>query len=377
MTNTTFDTIEKVANDIQSKLNSSSAKKKIVLLYAFNGTGKTRLSTLMQNDSNSDDESEVSKILSYNAFFEDLFTWENDEYILEFNPNNYIIKFIIDQGLDNQITDNFQKLTRSKILPYYDWQSGQISFSFSPGDERSEDNVKISRGEESLFVWSVFFTVLEAAILALNSEEDDRETDLFNNLEYIIIDDPVSSIDDTRIISMAIELIKMIDSSENNNLKFLVTTHHALFFNVLCNEYKRKQGFNSFSLLLSKNITGYKLENQGDTPFAYHLVIKDEIQKAIDDQSLQKYHFNLFRGLLEKTANFLGYRSCYECLEGDDKKEIMRLVNLYSHGRLSDLESANFPDEHKDLFVEAFSSFVKNFKWNPSGIVSTETTKKV
>jgi len=40
-----FNTIEDTATKIKSDLDSNSDKKKIVLLYAFNGTGKTRLST--------------------------------------------------------------------------------------------------------------------------------------------------------------------------------------------------------------------------------------------------------------------------------------------------------------------------------------------
>ncbi|MBP6869167.1 MAG: AAA family ATPase [Candidatus Pacebacteria bacterium] len=367
----TFDTIESVAGEIGSKLRSDSDKKKIVLLYAFNGVGKTRLSTTMHDALESKDDQVTTNTLSYNAFFEDLFTWDNDEYLLNFNSKSNIITFISDQGLENQITDNFQILTRSKIYPSYDLDSGHIAFNFAPGDDRSESNIKISRGEESLFVWSVFFTVLEAAILALGAKEEDRETELFNGLEYVIIDDPVSSIDDTKIITMVLELLKLIDSHEGNSINFLITTHHALFFNILYSEYSRNPKVKLFPFLLSKHATDFSLDEQNDSPFAYHLAIKDEIQRALDSQDLKKYHFNLFRGLLEKTANFLGYRSWGDCLDGEDKREIMRLVNLYSHGRLSDLESTHFPDEHKDTFRKVFESFVE--RWKPLATVPQVT----
>jgi len=359
----TLDTIENVAANIQSKLDVESTKKRIVLIYAFNGSGKTRLSKIIEDSLTPEIDSEGLKVLSYNAFFEDLFTWNNENYIFNFNPNNDVIKFIIDQGLENQITDNFQKLTLSKISPSYDLTSGKITFSFLPGDDRSQENIKISRGEESLFIWSVFFTVLESAFLALSSEKENRETELFNGLEYIIIDDPVSSIDDTKIITMTIELIKVINSLKDNNLKFLVTTHHALFYNILHNEYKRNSDFKPHLLVLSKNNSEFKLVEQGDTPFAYHLAVKNEIKMAIDNGELKKYHFNLLRGLLEKTANFLGYDTWSDCLEGDDKKEMTRLVNIYSHGRLSDLESTDIPDEHKELFKKIFINFIEKFKW--------------
>ena len=358
-----FNTIDNVAIKIKSQLDSSSEKKKIVILYAFNGVGKTRLSRIMQERNGMGEDSGVIRALSYNALFEDLFVWDNIEYILKFDPNNEIITYILDQGLGNKISDNFQKLTQSKIFPSDDFGSGHITFSFSPGDDRNEENIKISRGEESLFIWSVFYTVFEDAILVLNTPQENRETEIFNGLEYIVIDDPVSSIDDTKIITMALELIGVINSSAGPNLKILVTTHHALFFNVMCNEYSRHKEFKSFTQLLSKNITGYKLENQGDTPFAYHIAVKEEIKKAIDDEVLKKYHFNLFRGLLEKTATFLGYNNWSDCVEGEEKKEILRLVNLYSHGKLSDLESTYFPDEHKDIFKKAFSTFIGTYKW--------------
>lgn len=51
--------------------------------------------------------------------------------------------------------------------------------------------------------------------------KEDRATDIFNNLEYIIIDDPVSSIDDTRIITLAIGIIKLIKSNYQSRVKHL------------------------------------------------------------------------------------------------------------------------------------------------------------
>lgn len=351
-----FETLEDVALDLKSSLDSSKKNKKIALLYAFNGVGKTRLSKNFHNSLDSDDEeSQKIKALEYNAFFEDLFTWDNEAFVLHFNfQSHQIIKFIIDEGLENNITDNFQKLTRSKILPNYDLTNGKVSFTFASGDERAEDNVKISRGEESLFVWCVFFTVLETALQG--------ESDLFDELEYIVIDDPVSSIDDTKIITMAIELLKIIKETSNKNLKFFITTHHPLFFNVLCNEHKKAEKY-----LLSKLPSNeYKLESSGDAPFAYHIAVIEDIKTAIEADDLQKYHFNLFRGVLEKTANFLGYTKYAELVEEEEKNEIIRIINVYSHGKLSDLESKNISEEDKELLRKVFEKFLTDFKWHTS-----------
>ena len=66
------------------------ANKKVQLIYAFNGTGKTRLSREFKQliapkaDGNEDDDEadqpglSRNKILYYNAFTEDLFYWDND-----------------------------------------------------------------------------------------------------------------------------------------------------------------------------------------------------------------------------------------------------------------------------------------------------------
>lgn len=63
------------------------AKNKVQLIYAFNGTGKTRLSREfkelvapknMEAVAGDEGNESVGKILYYNAFTEDLFYWDND-----------------------------------------------------------------------------------------------------------------------------------------------------------------------------------------------------------------------------------------------------------------------------------------------------------
>jgi hypothetical protein len=52
--------------------------KNIVLIYAFNSTGKTRLSVAYKNYSKAQNEGHHAGVY-YNAYSEDLFRWENDE----------------------------------------------------------------------------------------------------------------------------------------------------------------------------------------------------------------------------------------------------------------------------------------------------------
>lgn len=324
-------------------------------MFACNSSGKTRLSKLFADlhDEN---------ILYYNAFTEDLFAWDNADYVLKIDTNAWLFKFIQEEGLDRRIIDNFQRLTGSKLEPAFDFAQSQVTFALHTGGEEKPKNIKISRGEESVFIWSVFYTVLDIAIDTLNEPVADRSTEDFNDIQYIVIDDPVSSMDDTRIITVALDLAELIAKSKNQ-LKFLITTHHALFFNILFNA---KKNWNRKNYILSKSGADLLLKIQAiDSPFAYHHLIKNEIEKAINDNDVKKYHFNLFRALLEKTANFLGYADGWKtCLRGTNTAtDFIKALDHYSHNSLSDLESKDLSEDDKQNFKKAYESFVQEFKW--------------
>ena len=361
-----FNTIEEVANKIKGDLLSQNDKKSIALLYAFNSTGKTRLS--IEFDSLNDGQEQI-KTLSYNAFLEDLFVWDNENYVLNFSPYHWVINLVKNQGLENSIADNFKNLINSKIEPEFDFENGTIIFKLASGNEEDdEQNVKISKAEESLLIWSVFYSVLELVIDELNTEEGNRSADLFNDLQFIVIDDPVSSIDDERLISLAVKLFDLLKRSENKDVNFLITTHHALFFNVLFNSIRRlpSREAKKYFYLFSRTDNLLTLEVQkSDTPFAYHLLLKNKIKEAIEKDTIERYHFNFFRTLLEKTANFLGYDDWGKCiLNGEVRSEVVKIINLYSHGRYSELESKKVSQQEKDLLAQAFNNFLRDFNYN-------------
>ena len=100
-------------------------------------------------------------------------------------------------------------------------------------------------------------------------------------MKYIIIDDPVSSVDDNRIITIALKITKIILKS-GDKFNYLITTHHPLFFNVLF--HKNKDTWNKKNYILSKTQTEFKLKKQPtESPFAYHHTVVSEIQRAIND----------------------------------------------------------------------------------------------
>ncbi|WP_297942723.1 AAA family ATPase [uncultured Campylobacter sp.] len=357
-------------NEIASQL--KSANEKAQLIYAFNGTGKTRLSVEFKNliesgaDENSD--SDQKKIIYYNAFTQDLFYWDNDiendvEPKLKIQPNSFTSWVFQEQGLDKEVIDTFQLYVGKKLEPRFDANFSEVSFSFID-DNASEDNIKISKGEESIFIWSIFYVLIRQVINELNiAEPDNRSTHEFDDLEYFFIDDPVSSLDENNLIEIAVNLAERIKGSKSD-IKFIITTHNPLFYNVLHN------GLNAYKFVLKNNEDGvYILEEQeNDSPFAYHLYLKAEIEKAIESNQIKKYHFNFLRNILEKTSTFLGYKSWGDLLPntpgGDSKPYETRLINISSHSKHSAEESVEPNDNDKRVlgFLIQEISSIYHFK---------------
>src|SRR5690606_29735385 len=127
----------------------------------------------------------------------------------------------------------------------------------------------------------------------------------FDQLEYVFIDDPVSSLDDNHLIELAVNLVQLIKSSLSD-LKFIITVHNPLFYNVLHNEFKNDK-FKKYFLKKNEDREYDLITQSNDSPFSYHLFLKTEIEKAIETGELKKYHFNFLRNILEKTSTFLGY----------------------------------------------------------------------
>lgn len=252
-----FNSLNGVYNNIINDFNTNSQKMKIDLLYAFNGTGKTRLSRIFS-------ELQEDKILCFNSMFQDEFIWNNNYSFLTIDKNSWIARFIRDQGLENTIEDNFQMFCDDTICPSIDLDLGIIEFSVRTTDG-FEKIIKISKAEESIFIWTVFYTFIDSMIYELKEEKDNRSTDVFDNIEYIIIDDPVSSIDDIKIMNIAVKLYDLIEKiNEIKNDKkpnILITTHHALFYNAIFNFFHRTKDrfkFKSFVLTKKKAIIFWK-----------------------------------------------------------------------------------------------------------------------
>ena len=336
--------------------------KKVQLIYAFNGTGKTRLSRefrLWVAPKDVEDEEDTGiKVLYYNAFTEDLFYWDNDldadvNRKLLIRPNgftNMVLEFLKDQGLDGNIISNFQHYTSDKLSPRFNEEYtikdkenrdvtikaySEITFSIEGGNQESIENIKISKAEESNFIWCVFYSLLEQVVEQLNiPEAENRATDKFNDLKYVFIDDPVSSLDDTHLIELAVNIAELIKSS-TSELKFIITTHNPLFYNILFNEFNRVKKTKKWRLEKLNDGTFSIVEQSSDSPFSYHLFLLSELEKAIQPPlNIQKYHFNFLRNILEKTSTFLGYNKWEDLLPQESREAYYnRIINLSSHSK--------------------------------------------
>lgn len=366
----------KSLSEVASQLKEND--KKVQLIYAFNGVGKTRLSRefkeLVDHKSETDQEETEEtglaskKILYYNAFTEDLFYWDNDlqndvDIRLKIHPNAFTDWVFKEQGQEPNVINNFQNYTNRALMPKFSPDFSEVMFSIQRGNNESVENIKISKGEESNFVWSVFYSLVEQVVEVLNNPEpSERETNNFDQLQSIFIDDPVTSLDDNHLIQMAIDLAKMIKKS-NSGLKFIITTHNALFYNVLYNELGKKK--NSY-MLINNEDGSYELEPKpGDSnqKFAYHHHLIDVIKQAIEDNKIEKYHFVLLRNLYEKAANFLGYKSWSDLLPDEKEAYASRIMNFYSHQTLVNEEIREPSQPEKQMIKLLFNHLLDNAKF--------------
>lgn len=373
----------KKLEEIAQELKDSS--KKVQLIYAFNGVGKTRLSRIFKDlvsSKQEDDEKTRSKIIYYNAFTEDLFYWDNDleedtNRKLKIRPNGFTRWILEDEGQGVNIITNFQRYTNDKLTPIFNSEYtikgedgkdikipaySEITFSIERGNDETINNIKISKGEESCLIWCIFYSLLKEVIETLNIPEvEERSVDGFNNLKYIFIDDPVSSLDENHLIELAVNIADLIKSSQNKQLKFIITTHSPLFYNVLYNELNSKATY-----MLRKNEDGtYLLDEQNDdSPFSYHIYLLSELEKVIESGNVQKYHFNFLRNILEKTSTFLGYKSWKELLPKDARESYFnRIINLSSHGKFSSEEVPVIREDDKRVLSYLVRTFKESYNF--------------
>jgi energy-coupling factor transporter ATP-binding protein EcfA2 len=335
----------------------------IILVYAFNGTGKTRLSVAYKDISKEKNDDNHSGVY-YNAFSEDLFVWDNDE-----EHDNANIKLDINYShlntfhsfLDVPNIEEKLALYKPKYkfkFNYEDLEKGFESVTFFV-DEEAENPIKISRGEERIFVWCFFLALFEVDGFA-----DVQDAHFF-------IDDPVSSLDEHNIYITSESIFNLVEDNYLNK-NIIITTHHIGLFSILADRLTRGEKSGKFkkltkTIILKTTDDKLELKSVRNDVFLFHLHLMQLIDEAINSE-LYSYHFVLLRQLLENISSFLGQGKVSFTLEqiGVKKEDIekkMSIINHLSHKNAYKLQFNKMAKDEEDILKDIFQKIKVKYKF--------------
>lgn len=444
-------------------------KKNIVLVYAFNGTGKTRLSVSYKDLTKAKNDGKHSGVY-YNAYSEDLFVWDNDnendganirlliqkstlnqyhalldedilreklapykpKFDFQFNFHKDVaqgiesIQFFLNNGAPQAAETSVEKavqiegvavsvdkvlsaevmgtsektklsteplkptdettqtksvnkgatttepseiieakgateqqkevedVTSSKeVIPQESENSADIS-------ESEETAIKISRGEEQIFIWCFFLALFD---IEGWTGEGKQSTHFF-------IDDPVSSLDDHNIFVTVASLMDLVDRHFQKR-KIIVTTHHIGFFSILYDWLAKGEKADSYKKILQcqilkRSADSIQFLNPKNDVFLYHLELMQTLKKAIDEDGLFAYHFAILRQVLENISSFLGVGRISYVLEQigfQDADEVARIVNTMSHKTVFRYEAKELVSDNELMFKDIFERIQKKYNF--------------
>ena len=346
-----------------------------VLLFAHNGVGKTRLSGEFKDIGK---KGRGTDTLYFNAFTEDLFDWDNDfdsdtERMIKFKSHSRFFKDLEGMGIDDQI--------RAHLYRHADFDfdmsfaKAEIRFTrkvVEGGVNKRVEDIKISRGEENLFIWCFFLAILQLATEAEKGQPYDW-------VKYVYIDDPISSLDEHNTISVASYLASIIKETKNG-VKFVISTHHGLFFNVMFNELKGKRAPDdkteikrrAYILHRADDSLSFTLQDTTESPFLHHVITLAELKAASKSGEISQHHFNKLRSILEKTAIFFGRQHISSCFNGLPKKALYaRFLNVRSHAKYSVFEADPIHAADKKMFREILAAFLDRYQFVLPDILGT------
>lgn len=345
MNATSFPDLPALAQHLRNELKT----KKSVLLYAYNGTGKTRLSGVFRDLGKRSDKRDT---LYFNAYTEDLFSWDNDlandrERVLRINKNSRFFDGLDELEMDVKIGKLLERYADFNF--YIDYEEWEITFFRERESSGDPIPIKVSRGEENIFVWCFFLAVVQ---LVLDGAE------AYQWVRYIYIDDPISSLDDNNAVMVAHHLAQMLQGAREP-LRVVVSSHHVLFFDVVCREMKKPR---KYFLTRDAPAGGFTVHDPDSTPFLHHLSSLVELHEAQQSGALYTHHFNVLRRVMEQTACFLGYARWDDCIQaeaGDPNGTVYkRMIDLMSHGDYSLYEPRQMMPENKEHFRRMLRQFI-------------------
>lgn len=334
----------------------------IVLIYAFNATGKTRLSVAYKNATKLPGSGDHTGVY-YNAFSEDLYVWDNDEEndganvklnILPSSLNKFHSFLYEDEQAIMGKLAAYNPKYRFRLNVYDDLEKGIESVTFYMEVE-DDVSLKISRGEERIFVWCFYLALLDI--------------DGWANVQdsHIFIDDPVSSLDEHNIFITAGTLFQQVENHYERK-RIIITTHHIGLFSILADWLTKgeKSGRykNLTALRILKMVDGaVELEEPSQNVFLYHLHLLQVLDEAIKSQ-LYTYHFALLRQLLENISSFQGAGAPSRVLSKIGIKktgEVMTIINTHSHKTPYYYQTEMMAESDKELFKQIFNALSQSY----------------
>lgn len=344
-------------------------KENIVLIYAFNGTGKTRLSVDYEKYTQEANDGEHAGVY-YNAYTEDLFHWSNDEdtklainHSVLNKQHSYIIEAPqkLQEYLDKYYVRYYFDLNYNET-DYHEKGIESVSFYI---DEEKTIPIKISRGEERIFVWCFFLALFEVSSFA-----EERNAHFF-------IDDPVSSLDEHNIHITASTIMDVI-SANYEKKKLIITTHHVGLFSILIDRLRKADGSAKFRNITKTYILGRKpsgevvLSKFGEDVFLFHLhlykMIQDNISSAQESGHLYSYNFVLLRQLLENIASFHGKSGVFgyalSKIGCEDIDELVKLINEETHKDVYYYQTSMMSQPQRNKFEDIVQKITTTYRFH-------------
>ena len=352
-------------DDIAEALKNDPAR--ITLVYAFNATGKTQLSVAYKNATKREDGSHTG--VYYNAYSEDLFVWDNDEANIRLTvlPSS-LSRFhtlLTEDNIRDKLKAYKPKFGFALNLHEDDPERGIESISFfipNQNPDLPQQPIKVSRGEERIFVWCFFLALFEVEGWA------DKQP------SHFFIDDPVSSLDDHNIFITAATLYDLIEQQFEKR-KIIVTTHHLGLFSILSDWISKGEKSDKFKKnkqplyklhILSLKSGELELENCRNDVFLYHLRLLQVLSLAHKAKDVRAYHFALLRQVLENVASFLGVGQFGYVLTQigiTEPNRVADIVNALSHKKVYYYESDIVVPDNLSIFEEVMGGLLAKYKF--------------
>ncbi len=332
-------------------------------VYAFNSTGKTRLSVAYKDITKTENNNEHAGVY-YNAYSEDLFDWDNDEendnenikLDIKRSRLNTFYSLIKEENIQEELSA-FNPAYKFRFNNHDNAEIGIESITFFK--ERAEDiSIKISSGETRIFVWCFFL-----ALFKIDGWANKQDAHFF-------IDDPVSSLDDYNIFLTADTIVKLVEDNFNTDRKIILTTHHIGLFSVLYDRFNygeksKRYEPNSAFFMLKRQGEELELKQFNKEVFLYHLHLFQVLDEARKTQ-LYTYHFVLLRQLLENIVSFLGksqIKFVLEEIKVDKTEETIYMLNSMSHKKVFVPQFKEMNEKELEVFNEIFEKLLIKYNF--------------